>query len=171
MIKICTNNLNDEVLVYYKDAPLKFKKENGDFVAEVDYSPEIELTFVYMHEFRSKLWFLYMLFFYIISVFGLFAKLYEKSCIQLNTKVVLKPNSSNEVYNFRIHKPKNPSNEIAVLFSNDDHSKNIFYDGDTNFFVEDPVAKKRKKLYNLFAALSWIAIIISVVAIVIVSLI
>ena len=98
-IKLTGVNSKFNPIVKIDDNVINLKKNSfGSFDAtyETDKN-EIEITIFRNLELKSRLWWLYALFSFIISIFGIFEPFYDKKNIDVDCKFVVKLKESNEI--------------------------------------------------------------------------
>ncbi len=147
-------------VVFVDGTPLKMKKNKFDSLEgeiTTDKS-QVEISICNYLEINSKLWFLSSLFFFFISLFGIFDIRYDKLCAVSSCKFILKLTGDDNV-NFSFRR-----------FA--DKSKAVELDTDTKFeelenvWNVDTRAKKRLKIMRITKILLWIALIVSILLII-----
>lgn len=133
---------------------VKYKKNQfGSY--EINYQTEKEVVEMHIYkylELQSKFWFLYALFTFIISLFGILEPLYDKRCIVVDCKFSLKLKEQNQMklqFNNMIGDGK------AVEVESDFEVTEI-----ANKYYIDEKVKKRWKFLIAFKVLFWVALII-----------
>ena len=130
------------------------KNEFGSYETNIQTEKdEIEIALSRELELKSKLWWLYALISFIISIFGLFEPLYDRKCISLDC-------------NFKI-KLNDESNEIKVKFNTlstggkavELETNNLFKEIKNEYQV-DKVAKKRWIILLIVKIIAWICLAI-----------
>ncbi len=74
------------------------KNQYGSYDATIETEKdEIELSFTRDLELKAKLWWLYAIISFIVSIFGIFEPFYDKKCVSMNCVFKIKLNDINEV--------------------------------------------------------------------------
>lgn len=137
------------------DGKLINLKKNKYGSYESNYETEkdaVEISVNRELELKSKLWWLYSLITFIISVFGILEPAYDRKCIMTDCKFNVKLNDTNDV-KMRFNPLTSQGKAIELETQNE-------YSEEKNEYFVDKQVKKRRKISILFKVLVWIAIII-----------
>lgn len=134
----------------------KNKHGNYDGIAFVD--NDTANVKVYRHlELNSKLWWLKSIFYFIISIFGIFDSMKEKSCIVIDCNIqVDMSNTENATLNLFSYLPKDQSTAFKI-------NSNCTINTISNSYILDKRAKKRKRLLSAIKVLIFICTIVCAV--------
>ena len=133
------------------------KKNNfGSYEAEIQTEKDdVEITISRYFELKSKLWWLYALISFIVSIFGILEPPYDKKCISINCLFKVKLNDDNNQITIQFNTLK-PNGKAAILTTN-----NQFEEIKNEYFV-DKTVKVRKIILLVIKLLVWIGIAILV---------
>lgn len=124
---------------------------------------EAEVTVTKLSEIGGRLWFLWAMIFFVISVFGIFNAHYDRRCRTVNYSAVVKLKEDSHL---RLEFNQFSDGQRAVNFGCD-----CPIGVKDNVYGVDTQAKKRFKIISLVEALVWIALIISTAVIVVFAII
>lgn len=155
-VKVKLSGLSSKVVpnIYVDGKRVQAKKnEFGSY--ELDLQTEqstMELAFSRELELKSKLWWLYSLISFIISIFGIFEPLYDRKCITIDC-----------VFKFNLE----DTNDIKIKFNTLQKSgraveieTTLKYDEIKNEYEVDKIAKRRWIIMLVFKLIVWVAIAI-----------
>lgn len=130
---------------------LRFKKQKGGertctYTTEKD---SAELTVTRANELGGKLWFLWAMLFFIISVFGIFNSKYDKRGTEINYKSRLTLGETTSV-NLKFNRFKNGERAIECTSDNEVAEEE-------NAYSQDTKTKKRVKILTAVEVLIWLA--------------
>ena len=156
-IKIAGANDKIRPNVFIDGKEVKYTKNNyGDL--ELNYATEkdsIEISICKYLEISGKLWFLMSLFFFVISLFGIFDAQYDKKCIVIDCKYKIKLKEQTNI-KFTLCNIENTGR--AVVWEGDCECEQIKNEG-----YIDKKAKKRLKIMLAVKILMWIALIVGII--------
>lgn len=153
-IKIAGNKkLNPVVEVDGKSVPLslnKFGNYEGKIQVEKD---QVDIKVYRVLELNSKLWFLKYLFYYIISILGIFDVMREKKCIIIDChlSLTLKGDEQSSILLTCKHM-QNQSKAFEI-------KSNCEVQEHSNIFLIDKRAKRRKRLFGFVKFVVFIGVI------------
>lgn len=129
---------------------VKYKKnEFGSCEATVQTEKdEIEIAFSRDLELRGKLWWLYALISFLVSVFGIFEPPYDRKCISMECLYKIKLNDTNEI---KIMFNSLTSSGRAVEIETQNEFEEI-----KNEYLVDKTAKRRRKVLLFIKIFVWI---------------
>lgn len=136
--------------------PIKPKFKRG--IGKVEYTTEnneVELSFLKVSRFDTKLWWLLEMFYFIISIFGIFDMRFDKNEYIANCKIKL---AVKEKTNVKLHLPF-PKNGAPVLKVESDTEVTQ----ESNVYEVDKTAQKKKKILNISKIITFVATIILLV--------
>ena len=117
---------------------------------------EVEIKiFTLPNELNYKFWFLMSLFFYIVSIFGIFDLPYNRNYYTLEYKGKVKL-SENTILDLTMAKPADNIKAISV-------KDGPFDDNETNIYIFNEKIKKRRRLLIGLKIASWVLIAVGVV--------
>ena len=137
-----------------EDTPLT-KNQFGGY--EVNYQTEdeeIEVQISRMFELKAKLWWLFMIISYIVSILGIFEPIYDKKSIDIIGKYRFKLNENNEI-KFRF----NPLAKQGKAIELESQCELLELE---NRYQVDKKVKTRKTVYLIIKILVWIAVAVLV---------
>ena len=137
-----------------EDTPL-IKNQFGGY--EVNYQTEdeeIEVEISRRFELKAKLWWLFMIISYIVSILGIFEPIYDKKSIDIIGKYKFKLNENNEI-KFRF----NPLAKQGKAIELESQCKLLELE---NRYQVDKKVKTRKTVYLIIKILVWIAVAVLV---------
>ena len=141
--------------IYVDGKILKYKKDNFGNLTTT-YTTEKSSVLVEikkLYDINGTLWFLTSLFFFIISIFGIFDLKPDKRCISIvaSIKVNITNNSSLKIR----FKPRNQTEKAFELEPTDCE---VAEETNNNYFI-DTVAKKRYKVMRIVKIFLWLLLI------------
>lgn len=155
-VKVKLSGLSSKVVpnIYVDGKSVQAKKnEFGSY--ELDLQTEqstMEIAFSRELELKSKLWWLYSLISFIISIFGILEPLYDRKCITIDC-----------VFKFNLE----DTNDIKIKFNTLQKSgraveieTTLKYDEIKNEYEVDKIAKRRWIIMLVFKLIVWVAIAI-----------
>lgn len=132
------------------------KNEFGSY--ETDYNTDndnVEISIERNLELNAKLWWLYVIISFIISIFGLFEPPYDKRCIVIDCKFNVKLNDTNEI-KLKFNTMNSQGKAVEIETQNQvDEIKNEYY--------VDKKAKTKRNIITLIKILIWIVLIIGII--------
>ncbi|MBQ7351667.1 MAG: hypothetical protein IJW59_02220 [Clostridia bacterium] len=136
------------------------KKSKKEYIISHSTEKDVcQLEIVSFSRFNSKLWFLMEIFYFLISIFGIFDQRFEKFCYTTHCKVNFKLREENNVL-LRVVQPRNNCEAVKV-------ETDIEYQAVENICLIDQKAKKKQK----FLKFAKIAVVVIIVAVLVVSFI
>ena len=133
-------------------------KKNEFNSYEADYNTDndnVEISIERNLELNSKLWRLYVIISFIISIFGLFEPPYDKKCIVIDCKFNVKLNDTNEI-KLKFNTMNSQGKAVEIETQNQvDEIKNEYY--------VDKKAKTKRNIITLIKILIWIVLIIGII--------
>lgn len=155
------NTLNLKITNIEKKTPLNIKIDGTEVKGKINNfgsyettfstdKSEIEVCVSRILELSGKLWLLYAIITYLVSVFGIFAPPYDRKCIIYNIDFKVKLNENTNV-------------TISILpLKNDGKAGNFTTQGEIlelkNEFSVDKKAKLKRNILLTIKLLSWVAI-------------
>lgn len=129
------------------------KNEFGSYEANIETEKdEIKIAFTRELELKSKLWWLYAIISFIVSVFGIFNPPYDRKCISMNCIFNIKLKDINEI---KIKFNSLSSTGKAVELE----TENTFEEIKNEFYI-DKIVKKRWIILLIVRILAWIGLAI-----------
>ena len=145
--KLVPNIIVDDQYVQCK------KNEFGSYEANIETEKdEIKIAFTRELELKSKLWWLYAIISFIVSVFGIFNPPYDRKCISMNCIVNIKLKDTNEI---KIKFNSLSSTGKAVELE----TENTFEEIKNELYI-DKIVKKRWIILLIVRILAWIGLAI-----------
>lgn len=155
-VKLKLVGINSKLIpnIFIDDQYVKCKKNEfgsyeTDFQTEKD---EIKIAFSRELELKSKLWWLYAILSFIVSVFGIFNPPYDRKCISMDCSFIVK---LKDVNNINIKFNSLSSSGRAVEVETETSFKEI-----KNEYTVDKIAKRRWIILLIARILAWIGIAI-----------
>ena len=150
-----TNTSGLKPNVYVDGKVLKYKKDNfGNLTTNYSTQKDvvtIEIKKIY--DINGPLWFLTSLFFFFISIFGIFDLKPNKRCISIVSIIKVKVNESCSL------KIKFKSRtQLETAFELESENCEVLEESGNNYYI-DEVAKKRYKIMRIVKISLWIALI------------
>ena len=153
-VKLKFTGINPKIIpnIFVDGKNVKCKKNQfGSYEAQVQTeNDEIELAFSRQLELKGKLWWLYALLSFIISVFGLFEPLYDRRCISTDCLFKIKLNGDEEI---KVKFNTFSSSGKAVELETKNDVEEI-----KNSYEVDKVAKKRWIALLVVKVVVWVAL-------------
>lgn len=139
-------------------------KENRLFYSWETEQSEIRLEIFSFHEMSRPKWFWYAFFFFIISVFGIFNRRYEKTGKSVKYEAVIPLSEDITDLNLTFHTFKDEEPAIKTTVNKEEFTpkENIYY--------IDSQCQKRVKKFKTFEILWWVMLVILAVVIAVVIL-
>lgn len=162
-VKLKLVGINSKLIpnIFIDDQYVKCKKNEfgsyeTDFQTEKD---EIKIAFSRELELKSKLWWLYAILSFIVSVFGIFNPPYDRKCISMDCSFIVKlkdvNNINKDVNNINIKFNSLSSSGRAVEVETETSFEEI-----KNEYTVDKIAKRRWIILLIARILAWIGIAI-----------
>ena len=133
-------------------------KKNEFNSYEADYNTDndnVEISIERNLELNAKLWWLYVIISFIISIFVLFEPPYDKKCIVIDCKFNVKLNDTNEI-KLKFNTMNSQGKAVEIETQNQvDEIKNEYY--------VDKKAKTKRNIITLIKILIWIVLIIGII--------
>lgn len=155
-VKLKLVGINSKLIpnIFIDDQYVKCKKNEfgsyeTDFQTEKD---EIKIAFSRELELKSKLWWLYAILSFIVSVFGIFNPPYDRKCISMDCSFIVK---LKDVNNINIKFNSLSSSGRAVEIETETSFEEI-----KNEYTVDKIAKRRWIILLIARILAWIGIAI-----------
>lgn len=155
-VKLKLVGINSKLIpnIFIDDQYVKCKKNEfgsyeTDFQTEKD---EIKIAFSRELELKSKLWWLYAILSFIVSVFGIFNPPYDRKCISMDCSFIVK---LKDVNNINIKFNSLSSSGRAVEVETETSLEEI-----KNEYTVDKIAKRRWIILLIARILAWIGIAI-----------
>ena len=155
-VKLKLVGINSKLIpnIFIDDQYVKCKKNEfgsyeTDFQTEKD---EIKIAFSRELELKSKLWWLYAILSFIVSVFGIFNPPYDRKCISMDCSFIVK---LKDVNNINIKFNSLSSSGKAVELETENSFEEI-----KNEYTVDKIAKRRWIILLIARILAWIGIAI-----------
>lgn len=150
---VVSSNKAYDNIVLVDGKRFKYKKnKNKDMVGVIETNNDkVEIEIFNWFEIKSKLWLIMELFFFVISIFGLFDVKKDKKGKKVNFKAVFKLKEDN---NIRLSYGPLKDNVAPIRIDS-----NLDMEVIENKFIVDEVVVKRYKLLKLFKFLTFILIV------------
>lgn len=156
-----TKKLKPYTDVYIDDEIVKPKKHKKLYKAEyITEKSSVELVIKSYSRFQTRWWFFIEMFFFLISIFGVFDQRFGKYCYTTHCKVNLKLQNETNV-KLRIVAPRSEGPVVKV-------ETDCEFEEVENIYHIDQKAKKRQKLLRVFKVLTFIAIVAAVVVVIVI---
>ena len=141
-------------IVKIDDSVIKGKKnEFGSYEASYETEKdEVEISISRNLELNSKLWWLYSLISFIVSIFGIFEPLYDRKNIVVDCKFVVKLNDINEI-KIKFNSMAKQGKAVEI------ETQNEFNEIKNEYYV-DKKAKTKWRILIILKLIIWVAIII-----------
>lgn len=151
-LKLTGVNSKFDIHAFADGKEVKLKENNysgydGTFETEKE---AVTIELVRRMELLSKLWFLYALVTFIVSVFGIFEPLYDKRCLEVNFKIVVSLKEGENNVKVAFNSPKDQE-KVGKIEADAVEVKNQY-----------AISKKAKNRWKLMLALKilfWLALI------------
>lgn len=158
-----TNVANFKPTIYVDDKMLKYKRDNfgGLTTTYKTEKTSVKVEIKKLYDINGPLWFLTSLFFFVISIFGIFDLKPDKKCYSVVASFNINVTKN---CNLKIKfKPRSQSSEQAFELEQTDCE--ITGETGNKYFV-DEVAKKRYKIMRIVKICCWVALFIVIALIV-----
>ena len=130
------------------------KNEFGSYEAAIQTEKdEIEIAISRELELKSKLWWLYALVSFIVSVFGIFNPSYDRKCVSIDCLFKLKISEEKNIIKIKFN--NSSSSKKAVTIESECGHEEI-----KNEYIIDKVAKRRWTALLIIKILVWIGLAI-----------
>lgn len=155
-VKLKLVGINSKLIpnIFIDDQYVKCKKNEfgsyeTDFQTEKD---EIKIAFSRELELKSKLWWLYAILSFIVSVFGIFNPPYDKKCISMDCSFIVKLKDVNNI-NIKFNSLSSSGRAVEV-------ETETSFEEIKNEYTVDKIAKRRWIILLMARILAWIGIAI-----------
>lgn len=155
-VKLKLVGINSKLIpnIFIDDQYVKCKKNEfgsyeTDFQTEKD---EIKIAFSRELELKSKLWWLYAILSFIVSVFGIFNPPYDKKCISIDCSFIVKLKDVNNI-NIKFNSLSSSGRAVEV-------ETETSFEEIKNEYTVDKIAKRRWIILLIARILAWIGIAI-----------
>lgn len=144
-------------IVKIDDSVIKGKKnEFGSYEASYETEKdEVEISISRNLELNSKLWWLYSLISFIVSIFGIFEPPYDRKNIVVDCKFVVKLNDINEI-KIKFNSMAKQGKAVEI------ETQNEFNEIKNEYYV-DKKAKTKRNIITLIKILIWLVLIIGII--------
>ena len=155
-VKLKLVGINSKLIpnIFIDDRYVKCKKNEfgsyeTDFQTEKD---EIKIAFSRELELKSKLWWLYAILSFIVSVFGIFNPPYDRKCISMDCSFIIKLKDVNNI-NIKFNSLSSSGRAVEV-------ETETSFEEIKNEYTVDKIAKRRWIILLIARILAWIGIAI-----------
>ena len=155
-VKLKLVGINSKLIpnIFIDDQYIKCKKNEfgsyeTDFQTEKD---EIKIAFSRELELKSKLWWLYAILSFIVSVFGIFNPPYDRKCISMDCSFIVKLKDVNNI-NIKFNSLSSSGKAVEV-------ETETSFEEIKNEYTVDKIAKRRWIILLIARILAWIGIAI-----------
>lgn len=155
-VKLKLVGINSKLIpnIFIDDQYVKCKKNEfgsyeTDFQTEKD---EIKIAFSRELELKSKLWWLYAILSFIVSVFGIFNPPYDRKCISMDCSFIVKLKDVNNI-NIKFNSLSSSGRAVEV-------ETETSFEEIKNEYTVDKIAKRRWIVLLIARILAWIGIAI-----------
>ena len=155
-VKLKLVGMNSKLIpnIFIDDQYVKCKKNEfgsyeTDFQTEKD---EIKIAFSRELELKSKLWWLYAILSFIVSVFGIFNPPYDRKCISMDCSLIVKLKDVNNI-NIKFNYLSSSGRAVEV-------ETETSFEEIKNEYTVDKIAKRRWIILLIARILAWIGIAI-----------
>ena len=155
-VKLKLVGINSKLIpnIFIDDQYVKCKKNEfgsyeTDFQTEKD---EIKIAFSRELELKSKLWWLYAILSFIVSVFGIFNPPYDRKCISMDCSFIVKLKDVNNI-NIKFNSLSSSGRAVEV-------ETETSFEEIKNKYTVDKIAKRRWIILLIARILAWIGIAI-----------
>lgn len=163
-IKLTGQQALSGVVVNVDDKPVKFKKNDfGNLICKCQSeNDKVNIKVFRMLDVGGMLWFVTQIFFFIISIFGIFDIHHKERCLVVDFETEVDLNEENKVV-LQINSPRENEKAITVQtdLTNQEISNNYYLDSDAKKML------KRLKITKIILAL---AIIVTIIVVLFVKL-
>lgn len=155
-VKLKLVGINSKVIpnIFIDDQYVKCKKnEFGSYVTDFQTEKdEIKIAFSRELELKSKLWWLYAILSFIVSVFGIFNPPYDRKCISMDCSFIVKLKDVNNI-NIKFNSLSSSGRAVEV-------ETETSFEEIKNEYTVDKIAKRRWIILLIARILAWIGIAI-----------
>ena len=155
-VKLKLVGINSKLIpnIFIDDQYVKCKKNEfgsyeTDFQTEKD---EIKIAFSRELELKSKLWWLYAILSFIVSVFGIFNPPYDRKCISMDCSFIVKLKDVNNI-NIKFNSLSSSGRAVEV-------ETETSFEEIKNEYTVDKIAERRWIILLIARILAWIGIAI-----------
>lgn len=155
-VKLKLVGINSKLIpnIFIDDQYVKCKKNEfgsyeTDFQTEKD---EIKIAFSRELELKSKLWWLYAILSFIVSVFGIFNPPYDRKCISMDCSFIVKLKDVNNI-NIKFNSLSSSGRAVEV-------ETETSFEEIKNEYTVDKIAKRRWIILLVVSIIAWIGIAI-----------
>lgn len=158
-----TQNLG-ETVIKIDDKPVRFKKnEFGSYVCKYQTeNDKVNIKVLKMLDVGGVWWFITQLFFFIISIFGIFDIHHKERCLIVDFEADFDLNEENKI-TLQVQSPKEDTKAIAV-------ETNLSTQEISNTYYLDEKAKKTFKILNIAKIILALAIVATIIIVVLTTL-
>ena len=155
-VKLKLVGINSKLIpnIFIDDQYVKWKKnEFGSY--ETDFQTEkneIKIAFSRELELKSKLWWLYAILSFIVSVFGIFNPPYDRKCISMDCSFIVKLKDVNNI-NIKFNSLSSSGRAVEV-------ETETSFEEIKNEYIIDKIAKRRWIILLVVSIIAWIGIAI-----------
>ena len=155
-VKLKLVGINSKLIpnIFIDDQYVKCKKnEFGSYEANFETEKdEIKIAFSRELELKSKLWWLYAILSFIVSVFGIFNPPYDRKCISMDCSFIVKLKDVNNI-NIKFNSLSSSGRAVEV-------ETETSFEEIKNEYTVDKIAKRRWIILLIARILAWIGIAI-----------
>lgn len=163
-IKLTGQQNLGETVINIDDKPVKFRKnEFGSLICKYQTeNDKVNIKVFRMLDVGGMLWFITQLFFFLISIFGIFDTHYKERCLVIDFETEVDLKEDNKI-TLQINSPK--ENENAIIVQTDLINQEV-----SNQYYLDTSAKKTLKILKFSKIFLTLAIIIAAIVVLMVKL-
>ena len=155
-VKLKLVGINSKLIpnIFIDDQYVKCKKnEFGSYETDLQTEKdEIKIAFSRELELKSKLWWLYAILSFIVSVFGIFNPPYDRKCISMDCSFIVKLKDVNNI-NIKFNSLSSSGRAVEV-------ETETSFEEIKNEYTVDKIAKRRWIVLLIARILAWIGIAI-----------
>lgn len=155
-VKLKLVGINSKLIpnIFIDDQYVKCKKnEFGSYETDLQTEKdEIKIDFSRELELKSKLWWLYAILSFIVSVFGIFNPPYDRKCISMDCSFIVKLKDVNNI-NIKFNSLSSSGRAVEV-------ETETSFEEIKNEYTVDKIAKRRWIILLIARILAWIGIAI-----------
>ena len=155
-VKLKLLGINSKLIpnIFIDDQYVKCKKnEFGSYETDLQTEKdEIKIDFSRELELKSKLWWLYAILSFIVSVFGIFNPPYDRKCISMDCSFIVKLKDVNNI-NIKFNSLSSSGRAVEV-------ETETSFEEIKNEYTVDKIAKRRWIILLIARILAWIGIAI-----------
>lgn len=155
-VKLKLVGINSKLIpnIFIDDQYVKCKKnEFGSYETDLQTEKdEIKIAFSRELELKSKLWWLYAILSFIVSVFGIFNPPYDRKCISMDCSFIVKLKDVNNI-NIKFNSLSSSGKAVEV-------ETETSFEEIKNEYTVDKIAKRRWIILLIARILAWIGIAI-----------